>query len=43
MPSDTGTPAIIMAANELGLLPTRNFSAGEFERVEEIAGETAAF
>jgi hypothetical protein len=24
-----GTPAIIMAANELGLLPTRNFSIKE--------------
>ncbi len=37
-----GTPAIIMAANELGLLPTRNFSAGQFERAEEIAGERVA-
>ncbi len=37
-----GTPAIIMAANELGLLPTRNFSAGQFERAEEIAGERIA-
>lgn len=34
-----GTPAILMVANELGLLPTRNFSTGQFERAEEIAGE----
>lgn len=34
-----GTPAILMVANELGLLPTRNFTAGQFEKAEEIAGE----
>jgi aldehyde:ferredoxin oxidoreductase len=34
-----GTPAILMVANELGLLPTRNFSAGQFENAEEICGE----
>jgi aldehyde:ferredoxin oxidoreductase len=34
-----GTPAILMVANELGLLPTRNFSVGQFEKAEEIAGE----
>jgi aldehyde:ferredoxin oxidoreductase len=37
-----GTPAILMVANELGLLPTRNFSAGQFEKAEEIAGERVA-
>jgi len=37
-----GTPAILMVANELGLLPTRNFSAGQFERAEAIAGERVA-
>ncbi len=37
-----GTSAIMMVANELGLLPTRNFSAGQFEKVEEISGETIA-
>ncbi len=37
-----GTPAIMMVANELGLLPTRNFSAGQFERVEGISGERIA-
>ncbi|MBS3918199.1 MAG: aldehyde ferredoxin oxidoreductase [Deltaproteobacteria bacterium] len=37
-----GTPAILMVANELGLLPTRNFSAGRFEKAEEIAGERVA-
>jgi len=34
-----GTPAILMVANELGLLPTRNFTAGQFDKAEEIAGE----
>jgi aldehyde:ferredoxin oxidoreductase len=34
-----GTPAIIMMANELGLLPTRNFSTGSFEGVDKISGE----
>jgi len=37
-----GTPAILMVANELGILPTRNFSAGQFEKAEEIAGERVA-
>jgi aldehyde:ferredoxin oxidoreductase len=37
-----GTSAIMMVANELGLLPTRNFSAGQFEKVEEISGEYIA-
>jgi len=37
-----GTPAILMFANELGLLPTRNFSSGRFEKAEEISGERVA-
>ena len=37
-----GTPAIVMIANELGLLPARNFSSGQFERAEEISGERVA-
>jgi aldehyde:ferredoxin oxidoreductase len=31
-----------MACNELGILPTRNFSAGQFERAEELSGERIA-
>jgi aldehyde:ferredoxin oxidoreductase len=34
-----GTSAILALANASGLLPTRNFSSGQFERAEEIAGE----
>ena len=34
-----GTPAILALANASGLLPTRNFSSGEFERADAIAGE----
>jgi len=37
-----GTPAILMIANELGLLPTRNFSLGQFDKAEEISGERIA-
>lgn len=37
-----GTPAILLVANEIGILPTRNFSAGQFEKAEEIAGERVA-
>jgi aldehyde:ferredoxin oxidoreductase len=37
-----GTPAILALANELGLLPTRNFSVGAFESAEAIAGERVA-
>ena len=37
-----GTSAIIMMANSLGILPTRNFSAGQFEKAERIAGEQVA-
>jgi aldehyde:ferredoxin oxidoreductase len=34
-----GTPAVLMACNELGILPTRNFSVGQFEKAEELSGE----
>jgi len=34
-----GTPAIMQLANELGLLPTRNFSSGNFEDIQNITGE----
>jgi aldehyde:ferredoxin oxidoreductase len=34
-----GTPAILALANASGLLPTRNFSSGQFEHAEAIAGE----
>jgi len=35
-----GTPAIIALANKSGLLPTNNFSSGQFEHAEDISGET---
>ena len=34
-----GTAAILALANASGLLPTRNFSSGNFEHAEDIAGE----
>jgi aldehyde:ferredoxin oxidoreductase len=34
-----GTPAVFMLCNELGLLPTRNFSAGQFEGALELSGD----
>lgn len=37
-----GTPAVLMMCNELGILPTRNFTAGQFERAAEISGEYIA-
>jgi aldehyde:ferredoxin oxidoreductase len=37
-----GTPAVLGLCNELGILPTRNFSAGRFERAADISGETIA-
>lgn len=37
-----GTPAVLMMCNELGILPTRNFSSGQFERAAEISGEYIA-
>ncbi len=37
-----GTPAVLSLCNELGILPTRNFSAGRFEQADAISGETIA-
>jgi aldehyde:ferredoxin oxidoreductase len=34
-----GTPAILALANSSGLLPTRNFSLGSFDKADDIAGE----
>jgi aldehyde:ferredoxin oxidoreductase len=34
-----GTPAILALANQVGLLPTRNFSSGSFEHADVICGE----
>ncbi len=34
-----GTTAIVKVVNEIGCLPTRNFSQGSFEGVESISGE----
>jgi aldehyde:ferredoxin oxidoreductase len=38
--ADFGTAAMANMCNHFGALPTRNFSAGEFEQVEAISGET---
>ena len=37
-----GTPAILMVANELGIVPTRNFSLGQMEKPEDLSGESIA-
>jgi aldehyde:ferredoxin oxidoreductase len=37
-----GTPAVLMLCNEIGILPTRNFSAGQFEKAADLAGERIA-
>ena len=37
-----GTPAVLGLCDALGILPTRNFSAGHFEQVDAISGETIA-
>jgi len=37
-----GTAGIVATANELGLLPTRNFSAGSFDAIDAISGATLA-
>jgi aldehyde:ferredoxin oxidoreductase len=34
-----GTAAIVSAVNEMGALPTRNFSEGQFEHSSELRGE----
>ena len=38
--SDYGTAAMAAICNSFGALPTRNFSAGQFEHAEAIGGET---
>ncbi|MGD9123540.1 MAG: aldehyde ferredoxin oxidoreductase C-terminal domain-containing protein [Desulfarculaceae bacterium] len=35
-----GTDVLINIINEAGALPTRNFSAGQFEEAEKVGGET---
>lgn len=37
-----GTPAVLAMCNEIGILPTRNFSAGRFEKAGEICGDKVA-
>lgn len=37
-----GTPDILELANKVGLLPTRNFSSGQFEKAHNFTGETVA-
>ena len=37
-----GTSAVLLLCNTLGILPTRNFSSGQFEKAEAISGETIA-
>ncbi len=37
-----GTPAVLSVCNALGILPTRNFSSGQFEQAEAISGEMIA-
>jgi aldehyde:ferredoxin oxidoreductase len=37
-----GTPAVLSYCNALGILPTRNFSSGQFEKAEAISGEMIA-
>ena len=34
-----GTPANVLAMNRLGVLPTRNYQAGEFDGAEKVSGE----
>ena len=38
----TGPLRFSWPVNELGILPTRNFSAGQFEKAEELSGERIA-
>ena len=39
---DFGTPAVLSLCNTLGILPTRNFSAGTFEDADRINGDAVA-
>jgi len=38
--SDYGTAAMTAMCNSFGAMPTRNFSAGQFESADQISGET---
>jgi len=40
--SEWGTAVLVNVVNEMGALPTRNFSRGSFEAAEEISGENLA-
>lgn len=37
--ADFGTAAMVSMANQMGILPTRNFSIGRFEGAEHISGD----
>ena len=37
---DLGTPVNTLAFNEIGVLPTKNFQTGYWDKAESIAGET---
>jgi len=37
---DIGTPRSVMLLNAAGILPTKNFRGGTFEKAEDISGET---
>jgi len=39
---DYGTPAVLALCNQLGILPTRNFSSGQFKHADAISGEMVA-
>ncbi|MFX1451207.1 MAG: aldehyde ferredoxin oxidoreductase family protein [Promethearchaeota archaeon] len=39
---DLGTPINMMVFQNLGVLPTRNFTDGQFEQAEALSGETMA-
>lgn len=39
---DYGTPVNILSLNEMGALPTRNFSSGHFESADKISGHEFA-
>lgn len=37
-----GTPAVLSICNSIGILPTRNFRSGSFEKADDISGEKVA-
>jgi aldehyde:ferredoxin oxidoreductase len=37
---DLGTPVNVLAFNELGILPTKNFQTGYWDKADSISGET---